>query len=217
MKIMNMQILILFLILTGFQAKQDGIQTNDFKSKKSGIILNQEIIKPFDGNEISRPDNPDFDYYRIKDFAIDLNKNQKPDSIILYRLKGWENDPGDFHQIVIKMDDGYEWKGTNFNGWVRFDNNYSVPNQVKEKNQIDTDLLLQTDFYSTKVLGLFGWAYASQPGLLTIIEFSTNKPRVMLNENWRILKIDSSIIKADNYNDKFQIELINNKIEVTKE
>ncbi len=115
------------------------------------------------------------------------------------------------------MDDGYEWKGTNFNGWVRFDNNYSVPNQVKEKNQIDTDLLLQTDFYSTKVLGLFGWSYASQPGLLTIIEFSTNKPRVMLNENWHILKIDSSMIKAKNYNDKYQIELINNKIEITKE
>ena len=214
---MNMQILILFLILTGFQSKQDGIQTNDFKLKESGIILNQEIINPFYRNERFIPDNPDFCYSRIKDFVIDLNQNQKPDSIILYRLKGWENDPGDFHQIEIKMDNGYKWVETNFSGWVRFDNNYSVPDLVKEKNQIDTNLLLQTDFYSTKVIGLFGWAYASQPGLLTIIEFSTNKPRVMLNENWRILKIDSSIIKADNYNDKFQIELINNKIEVTKE
>lgn len=217
MKLTITKIFILLFVLTSCQTKPKENKTNELQPQNSSIILNKELVDSLYLSERLRPDNPDFKYYKVKDFLFDLNENQKADSIILYRLVGWENDPGDFQQIKIKMDNGFEWNETNFNGWVRFDHNYRVPNSVKEKNQIDTDLLLCTDFGETKILGLFGWAYASQPGLLTIIEFSTNKPRVMLNKNWEILEIDSSTMKAENYKSKFQIELINSKLEIKKE
>ena len=207
------QILVLILILTSCKSKQTENKTTDAKSEKVGYILAPEIIEDFYRDERLNPDNPDFENYRVNEFSVDLNQNQKPDSIILYQLKGFENDPGDFHQIEIRLDNGEKWIKTNFEGWVRFDNNYRVPDLIKEQNQLKTDLLLLTDFGKTKIIGLFSWVYASEPGLLTIIEFSTDKPRVMLNRKFDLLKMDKKQIAVQDISTTYRVDLTNNCLE----
>lgn len=209
----TLQILtLIILILIGCQNRTSDKTLVNTKLDTKGIELNKTLIEEFYRDERLKLENPDFEFYMVSSFGIDLNNNQKSDSIILKRLKGWENDPGDFHQIRIKMDNGFEWTETNFLGWVRFDHNYLIPKPIKKLNQINTDLLLLTDFQTTKILGLFGWAYASEPGLLTIIEFSTGLPRLMINKNLDLINIDNNKISTQYLEDKYSIECINNII-----
>jgi hypothetical protein len=217
MKMKIIKILALFFIMTSCKSNQTENKDTDLKFENVGFVLNPKLIDDFYHDERLNPDNPELTNYRVKKFLVDLNQNQKPDSIILYQLNGFENDPGDFHQIEIKMDNGESWMKTNFEGWVRFDNNYTVPNLVKEQNQLNTDLLLLTDFGKTKIIGLFSWVYASEPGLLTFVEFSTGKPRIMFNKKFDLTQLDSNKITVENYNSKYQIELIDNNLELKKE
>lgn len=185
--------------------------------EKGGFLLNANLITDFHSDDRLKPDNPDFTFYTIASFQFDLNNNKKADTIKLKRLKGWENDPGDFHQIQITTDNGYSWSETNFSGWVRFDNNYYVPDSIKRLNQLDTDLLLLTDFESSKILGLFGWVYASQSGLLTMIDFSTDRPRIMINKNVDLVCIDNEKVIIKQVDDKYWIESVNNRLLMRRE
>lgn len=213
----TLKTLILIFVFIGCQNKTNNNKPENLSSAKQEFELNKALIDRFHRDDRLRPDNPDFEFYRVANFSFDLNNNQKVDSIILKRLRGWENDPGDFQQILIKLDNGLEWTETNFTGWVRFDNNYSIPNSVKELNQINTDLLLVTDFEKTKVVGLFGWVYESKPGLMTFIDFSTKQPRIMINKNLDLIGINQNKIITEDSNDKCWIENINNKIIMTCE
>lgn len=208
-------IIIIFSLFVGCYNRTDN-QTGKNLIDKT-FELNQTLIDSFHRDNRLRPDNPDFDFYSVKTFTVDLNNNQKADTIILKKLKGWENDPGDFQQIQITMDNGFSWTETNFNGWVRFNSNYYVPDSIKRLNQLDTDLLLLTDFENTKILGLFGWVYASESGLLTIIDFSTNHPRIMINKNLDIVGIDNQKITIQDSEDMCWIENINNRLIMTCE
>jgi len=187
------------------------------KKDKNRFDLNPNLITKFHRDDRLNPNNPDFQFYTIASFYADLNNNEKADTIILKRLKGWENDPGDFQQIQITTDNGTIWTETNFDGWVRFDNNYYVPDSVKRLNQLDTDLLLLTDFENTKILGLFGWVYASESGLLTIIDFNTKQPRIMINKNLDLVGIDNQKVTIQDSEDKCWIENINNRLIMTCE
>ncbi len=182
------------------------------KINKNRFDLNSSLIIDFHRDDRLNPNNPDFQFNTIASFHIDLNNNEKADTIYLKRLKGWENDPGDFHQIQIKTDNSLAWTETNFDGWVRFDNNYHIPDSVKRLNQLDTDLLLITDFEDTKILCLFGWVYASESGLLTIIDFSSDQPRIMINKNLDLVGIDNKKITFQQSNEKYWIETLNNRI-----
>jgi len=206
------KILLVIFILTSCQSRQ----TNNKSKDLTKIELNQNLIDEFFSDERLRSDNPDFEYYRVKEFAIDLNDNQIKDSIILNQIRGFENDPGVFHQIQIKLDNGSILTQTNFDGWVKFDDNYLVPESVKKQNQISTDLLLLTEFNKTKILGLFSWVYASDNGLLTFIEFSADRPRIMFNTKMDLIEIDSSKIITQQFDDKYEIKLINSKLTMEK-
>ncbi len=206
------KILLVIFILTSCQSRQTDNKSKDLTK----IELNQNLIDEFFSDERLRSDNPDFEYYRVKEFAIDLNDNQIKDSIILNQIRGFENDPGVFHQIQIKLDNGSILTQTNFDGWVKFDDNYLVPESVKKQNQISTDLLLLTEFNKTKILGLFSWVYASDNGLLTFIEFSADRPRIMFNTKMDLIEIDSSKIITQQFDDKYEIKLINSKLTMEK-
>lgn len=213
---LGLHIIILgILIIVG--AKLFGSKNDDKIVENIAFELDSSLINSFHRDDRLRPDNPDFEFYVTKSFVIDLNGNEIIDTIFLKKLKGWENDPGDFQQIEIITDNGLSWTATNFDGWVRFDNNYYVPDSVKRLNQLDTDLLLLTDFENTKILGLFGWVYAIESGLLTIIDFSTKQPRIMINKNLDLVGIDNQKITIQDSEDKCWIENINNRLIMTCE
>nr|WP_321406445.1 hypothetical protein [uncultured Carboxylicivirga sp.] len=217
MKMKISRILILVLLMTSCKSNQTENKDTALNSEKVGFVLNPKLIDGFYRDEWLYPENPELTNYRVKEFIADLNQNQKQDTLILYKLNGFENDPGDFHQIEIKLDNGESWMKTNFDGWVRFDNNYPVPDFIKEQNQFNTDFLLLTDFGKTKLIGLFSWVYASEPGLLTFIEFSNGKPRIMFNKKFDLTQLESNKITVENYNGKYQIELIDNNLELKKQ
>ena len=208
------KILALILILNSCKSKPTENKSVDLSAEKSGYVLSPEIIDDFFRDDRLNPDNPDFDFYRVDQFSADLNQNQKTDSIFLYKLRGFENDPGDFRQIEIKMDNGDCWTKINFDGWVRFDNNNIIPDLIKNQNQLKTDKFLLTDFGSTKIIGLFSWVYASQPGLLTIIEFSTDKPRIMINRKLDLIHLDQTTILVRDNDNELYVKLQHNKIVV---
>jgi len=108
--------------------------------------------------------------------------------ICLQHIIDW-NDPGDFLRVKI-----YDTKGkvifnqTNFGGWVKFGNNYSLPEIVKEKNLIESNKALLIDNKTGKQLILFGWVYASQPGLMTIIDLFPT-PEIIFNKKFELKEI----------------------------
>lgn len=205
-------------LLKVFLAKNNSYDT--YNSRIDELVrfdVNNDLIEDFYRDDRLYPDNPDLKFTSIATFSIDLDNNHIADSIILSRLIGWENDPGDFHQITIITDSGAKFTETNFNGWVRFDNNYHVPDSIKGLNQIDTDFLLLTEFNYSKIVGLFGWVYSSDSGLLTIIDFSTRIPRLMINKNLNLIGIDHNRIITQNSKDKCWIECVDNKLLMTCE
>ena len=197
-------ITVLILILVGCQTAPKGIE------------VNPELVDAFYRNDYLYPENPEFEFEEVKRYEIDLNNNHSPDIIKLKKIKDW-NDPGDFHQIELILDNGNSIVETYFGGWVKFGNNYPVNDELRKKNLIDSDLILISEIdKNKKIIMAFGWVYASEPGLLSIFEANGKIPQVLFNRNFEVNKIEkysiSGIYQYDpngNGEDKFDtIELI---------
>jgi hypothetical protein len=159
---------------------------------QQGIEINPEFIEPFFRNDHLYPENPKFEFIEVERYTIDLNNNQKLDTIKLRKLKDW-NDPGDFHQIEIILDNDSSIVKTEFGGWVRFGHNYSVNENLVNMNLVDSDLILVPNINKNqKIVVAFGWVYASQPGLVTIFESNGNKPQLLFNTQFDLYSIDEN-------------------------
>jgi hypothetical protein len=189
------------------------------QTKPAGIEVNPELIEAFHLSDFLYPENPEFDFEEVVKYDIDLNNNDENDIVTLKRIKGW-NDPGDFHQIELLLDNGKSIVETNFGGWVKFGNIYPINDELRKKNLIDSDLIIIAEIDTDKKIVLaFGWVYASEPGLLSIFEANGEKPQLLFNKNFEVHKIEtysiSGIYQFDPHgddNDKFEtIELIKMK------
>ncbi|MFC0878865.1 hypothetical protein ACE01N_19875 [Saccharicrinis sp. FJH2] len=69
----------------------------------NGFIINDNLIKPFNRSEYLNPENTDINFIQIAQYTIDLNGNNKLDTVKLYKIKDW-TDPGDFQQIEVVLD-----------------------------------------------------------------------------------------------------------------
>lgn len=144
----------------------------------------------------------DIEFESVKTLTFDLNKDNKVDSIILYRFKDW-NDPGDFHKIQIKVTGGKEIETTFQDAWVRFNHNYLLPDKVINQNKIDSDYLLIDDLgRKENLVFLFGYVYSSDPaGTLTIYEVSKSDIKLIAFNNLQL---------KDTYNNSDSLALLNN-------
>lgn len=128
--------------------------------------------------------NFEFEFFTLESYRLDINSDGKEDEIIIEKIKDW-NDPGDFHRIRIKSQEK-EYTFFNSDGWVKIGeyetqylNFFSETNLVKLRyvnvqKGSDKDILLFA----------FGYVYASQPGLLSILNLSRfDKPELIFNEN----------------------------------
>lgn len=212
---MNFRTLLTYtLLIVGCQNKNFGSETSSHSKQYEvkSIELDTTLIEPLSHSDRLKPTNPMLSFSRVATFTVDLNNNGKTDSILLYNMDNKGADPGDFNQIRISLDDGKRWSETNFDGWVRFNKNYTVPDTIQSQNQMKTDLLLLTDFGDTKLLGLFTWTYASDLGLLTLIEFSSGYPRIMFNQKADLISMTKNSIVIRNLNSECSLELNNGKI-----
>jgi hypothetical protein len=189
--------------------------------EQKGFDINPELIEPFFRNDHLYPENPKFEFSEVQHYQIDLNNNNRLDTIILRKIKDW-NDPGDFHQIEIILDNDSTIVETEFGGWVRFGQNYTVNETLIKTNLIDSDLILVSNFnQNQKVVLAFGWVYASQPGLVTIFEANGNKPQLLFNKQFDLYSIDENqfngVFEFRDYEEASEniktIKLIDNRLE----
>ncbi len=163
--------------------------------------VENELIEPFFTDDYLNLGNPELSFSVTDSFEIDLNYNNKIDLIVLKKLNNW-NDPGDFHQIIIFYDDGQKYTFTNFFGWVKFGLNYYVQESIQKQNLIKSDKIVLSKINKSQCLFLFGWVYASEPGLLSVISFEKENPKVIFNTNFDIQSLDiagfSGVFKSQN-------------------
>ena len=189
-------VIALFLI-TGCKHKLPADSSNVHQSDDQ--IINPNLINNFS------PSNDYIDslieFIGLKTVSkFQIVENSDTAFIYLRQLPNW-NDPGDFINIQVEDKRGnILFDKTNIDGWVKFGNNYSVPESVKKLNLLNSDEVLLVNNYSGKQLILFGWVYASKPGLMTIIDIFP-RPKVIFNRNFEIKSIqhidDYLIITGD--------------------
>ena len=129
--------------------------------------------------------------YNIKlNFSIletteyNINGNGVKGKIIIEKINDW-NDPGDFHRIRIVSDSCFSF--FNVDGWIKarpFMFDY-VPNFAKN-NKIQSDYIVLSKNNDDLLLFVFGYVYASQPGLLSIINLSLKEPKLLFNDNYML-------------------------------
>jgi hypothetical protein len=121
--------------------------------------------------------------------------------IIFQGINDWY-DPGDFHKINLTIR-GKNYSFSNIDGWVSI-SDYQLQ-FIKRRMQSE---LIQSDFgivlpasESDLILIIFGYPYASKPGLVTIIYLPLNEePYLIYNDN-------SYLYNYDIFNDKMQVTI----------
>ena len=112
-------------------------------------------------------------------------------TIEAYHIPDW-NDPGDFLKIKIS-NKKYVVEYSNIDGWVSFNNNYPVKEDIAQQNEIESKKMLLITSGKIPYLVLFGWVYASNPGLCTIIDLKTGK--IAFNAEDNLLAIEDGKFK----------------------
>ena len=109
------------------------------------------------------------DFVLSETLIKDLNGNETPDTIFLYKEREW-NDPGDFQKIVIHFDSGTKMYFFNLGDWI------GKPEFVKvtpEKGLLVID----------------GYTYASSPQLLTVIDLDENEPKIVFKDGFDLSEL----------------------------
>ena len=132
-------------------------------------------------------DENKFAFELVKMFDVNI-KNVGQTNISFFTINKW-TDPGDVLKIHIS-NSKYDTSYTNIDGWVKFDNNYTVPIDLKKLNELDTDLALLHTGKGYAYLILFGWVYANDPGLCTIVDLQTGE--LLLNKNLWLMNFNGN-------------------------
>lgn len=118
-----------------------------------------------------------FSFITIEEF--EYNIDGKKGSIVLEKLKDW-NDPGDYHRIRIVGDTSYSF--FNVDGWMEMDVSYSSID-----NRLESKYVILEKSNKRCLLYAFGYPYASEPELLTILNLN-KKVDLIFNNNYFIYK-----------------------------
>ena len=152
-------------------------------------IINSDLIDAFYSNEY-------LDSLAVAskyEILEEVNIYEEADSlkIVFMQIVNW-NDPGDFVKIQIKnSEDDVIFEQVNIDGWMKCVSYYKLPESINLINQISSDKALVVSNQTGKQLVLFGYTYASQPGLMTIIDLFP-EPRVIFNKQFDLRSISSS-------------------------
>lgn len=129
-----------------------------------------------------------------------FNWNQHTNAQITLEIPYPWSDPGDFTRIRIRVPGRKDFILTNKNGWVKYaSEDASLPKALLAKNLARSSHVLALKVAENRTaLFLFGYAYASSPGSLDVLELSAdNQPRVVLHRDELGLQ-DVRDLDADN-------------------
>lgn len=160
-------------------------------------------------------------YLEVEKLEVDLNNDNITDTLIIEKIDEWRykdsvnykwDDPGDFHRITISITGGKSLSLLNINGWIINKRLADFIEDFNSKSIVQSNFItIRNDLSESNLIFLNGYHYASNPGLLTIINIIGNKPVMIFNENARIVKykdFDNNGIKdmVTTFWDKWHIE-----------
>ncbi|MDR1984723.1 MAG: hypothetical protein LBQ28_07870 [Prevotellaceae bacterium] len=139
--------------------------------------------------EIEKKYNIILNFSILEIYEYDINNDGIKEKIILDELNEW-NDPGDFHRIRIEYRDTC-FTFYNSTGWVKIQNSSNdYIHDFASINKIKSDYIVLIQNNDNLLLMAFGYVYASNPGLLSIINLSANEPQLILNDNCLLVKYE---------------------------
>ncbi len=166
-------IFLVLYILVCLNQKDSIAQTSVFENV-SNCCEGKLIGRPLDSINTKEEElSIRFLFKTVDIIDIDLNNDCIIDTIKIEKIIDW-GDPGDFHKISIQLSGNKKKEFFNLSGWIKYDryelqfvNSFSKNNLGASRNIIihrasNTDILLFC----------FGYVYASQPGLLSIININ---------------------------------------------
>ncbi|MDR1349022.1 MAG: hypothetical protein LBJ63_11475 [Prevotellaceae bacterium] len=192
-------IISILVVITLIQCKTKNNETKNEEVNEQPAVVAEEqswtnelIGEPLDSElEIEEKYNIKLNFSIHKIYEYDINKDGIKEKIILDKLDEW-NDPGDFHRIRI------EYKDTcftfyNSSGWIKtnYSANYYI-SDFKSVNEIDSEYIILRKNNDNLLLFAFGYVYASNPGLLSIINLSIKEPQLILNDNCLLVQYEDS-------------------------
>jgi hypothetical protein len=185
------------IIIALMQCKAKNSETKTEKIKEQSVIVTEDqtyakelIGEPLDSEiEIERKYDITLKFSIIRIYEYDIDEDGTKERIILDNLDEW-NDPGDFHRIRIEFKDTC-FSFYNSSGWVKIENssNYYIPD-FTSINKIDSEYIVLSKNNDNLLLFAFGYVYASNPGLLSIINLSMKEPQLILNDNYLLVKYE---------------------------
>ena len=134
--------------------------------------------------EFEQKSSEKLNFVIIDSYEYDINNDGVNENIILEKLQfDWE-EPGDFHRIRIIANDTC-FSFFNSGGWIKLE-----PSLIEYIPDFFLNNILSSDYIAIDkhtndlLLFAFGYVYASEPGLLSIINLSQKTPKLILNENY---------------------------------
>ena len=126
----------------------------------------------------------DMELYLISREIEDFNNDNIPDTIFFERIKEW-NDPGDFHNIRLSISNQKDLTLFNASGWIKLvGSKYQNLRKIEgEGLRIENELVFASIAEDEKLIFLFGYVYASEAGVLTILNIKNGyDPKFIFNE-----------------------------------
>jgi hypothetical protein len=210
------KILIIVIFLASCSNKQAENRNRSFIENKSSQTMTDtnrsELIEPFFYKQYvdSIRDTSKFELIETHDILVNAIKY----TVNIYMIPNW-GDPGDYLRIKVFENEKLLLDKFNINGWVKFNYNNDVPSEILSKNLIDSDKLLLLKINNKQYLFLFGWVYASEPGLMTVISL-VKVPHIIINKEFEFHSLSDinkdnciDLVGTTNFENKVMIDLNN--------
>ncbi|NQY66591.1 MAG: hypothetical protein HRT72_02555 [Flavobacteriales bacterium] len=189
----------------GNKGGSDGVDA----SKKEHVerTKTSKLVDAFTYNAFvkSLTDNSEFGITERHDIKVGIQEL----SIVASHIDSWE-DPGDFLKFeLIKSSGEILIEEINVDGWVRFGDNYPVPQELLAKNKLDSDKFLWLDVDGKNYLFFVGWMYSGNPGTMTVVDLDERK--ICVNKKFKITGIEDH--NNDNVKDILgKVSLVDNAV-----
>lgn len=155
---------------TSKQSRTTSTEPSDDFDPPSFSLIGLELPEKIDRNLI---------FETLETITFDLNQDGLFDTILVNKIAKWIlddgqvyhwTDPGDFHQIIITIQGKRSTTYNNIDGWVSNTSLKKYTQDLDAEGIVQSDyLILRDEGNSNYLVYLAGYTYASNPGLLTII------------------------------------------------
>lgn len=126
-------------------------------------------------------------YVPTEKLEFDFDSDGLNDTLSIFKIENW-NDPGDFQQVQISYANGHTIKMYELGNWINYMDRYS---KFKPENLLESENVLYSNFSNDRsFLVVFGYTYASSPGLLTIMDISSETPNFVHKKKFQVMEIE---------------------------